>query len=115
MHKIKIAGLLVSLVLCYGGNALAQNLPNLGGPEIRSNSGGALKGLERADQAAGSHGSAGRETARRQGDNRYNEHPSANMGQSQNPGHGMGGGSGSGSSDMGGGGGGHGGDHGGGH
>ena len=79
--------------------------------------GGASRGLDRAGEAAGTHGIDGRARASQRGDNRYNEHPSANMGQSQNPGHGMGGGSGFGSSDSGGGGGGggQGGGHGGGH
>jgi hypothetical protein len=115
MHKTKIAGLLVSLVLCYGGSALAQN-PNLGGPESRSNSGGESRGLVRAGQAAGSHGVDGRARASQNQidrDERFNS-PSSNMGQSQSSGHGMGGGGyGSGSSDMSGGGG-HGGGHGGG-
>jgi hypothetical protein len=115
MHKTKIAGLLVSLVLCYGGSALAQN-PNLGGPQPRSNSGGESRGLERAGQAAGTHGFDGRARASQhqsERDERFNS-PSSNMGQSQSSGHGTGGGYGSGSSDMGGGGGGPGGDHGGG-
>ena len=102
----------MSLVLCYGGSALAQE-GGVGGPESRSNSGVALRGLDRAGEAAREHGIDGRARASQRGDNRYNEHPSANMGQSQSSGHGMGGGYGSGSSGMGGGGG-PGGDHGGG-
>ena len=90
MHKTKIAGLLVSLVLCYGGSALAQE-GGVGGPESRSNSGVALRGLDRAGEAAREHGIDGRARASQRGDNRYNEHPSANMGQSQSSGHGMGG------------------------
>ena len=74
-----------------------------------------LGGLERAGQAAGTHGAVGRARASQhqsERDERFNN-PSSNMGQSQSSGHGMGGGYGSGSSDMSGGGG-HGGGQGGG-
>jgi len=61
----------VMIVLAFSTMAFAQTRleapttpPASSGKNERSNKGGQLRGLDRADQAAGEHGQQGRDTAR---------------------------------------------------
>ena len=71
--KQKILMSLFTAMIAFSPAALAQTSPNPTTPlptsppkeqPSTSNKGGQLRGLDRADQAAGEHGQQGRETAR---------------------------------------------------
>jgi len=72
MRRKMIVSLLVLMIaFTFNTTTFAQATPDasapppaLPGKNERSNKGGQLRGLDRADQAAGQHGQQGRETAR---------------------------------------------------
>lgn len=91
MYRVRLAALLAGLVLCHGGNALAQHHGHRGGvpgamgsDHMRQGGQGRVpgmdqgrnpgnRGLDRADEAAGEHGAAGRTRARQGGLGSYSE------------------------------------------
>lgn len=68
-RKIMASLFAVTILLAFSTMAVAQARPDApppasAGKNERSNKGGQLRGLDRADQAAGEHGQQGRDTAR---------------------------------------------------